>query len=106
LFGNTKLLSCWAGEGIPGSRPILEAISRKVGFALILIFGRFGLPIPFRVPVLGVCGKAIPTHHIQTEEPTMEQVADIQNKLIKDMQDLFDKYKGLYGWEDKTLIIK
>ena len=106
VFGNTKLLSCWSGEGIPGARWILEKISRKAGFALIVIHGRFGLPIPFRVPVFGVEGKPIPTFQIQCEEPTMEQISEIQDKLIAEMQNIFDKYKGLYGWEDKHLIIR
>lgn len=107
LFGNTKLLSCWAGEGIPNGRNILERISRKLGFALILVYGRFGgLPIPYRLPVLGVMGRAIPTHHIKCEEPTAEQIEVIQTLLLDEMQTLFDKYKGLYGWDEKTLIIK
>ena len=33
----------------------------KIGFALIVIHGRFGLPIPRRIPVLGVMGKPITT---------------------------------------------
>lgn len=106
LFGNTKLLSCWGGEGIPGGRNFLETLSRRVGFALIIIYGRFGLPIPRRVPILGVTGKAIPTHHIQCEEPTIEQVDMIQKQLLDAMVDIFDRYKGLYGWESKKLIIK
>jgi 1-acyl-sn-glycerol-3-phosphate acyltransferase len=106
LFGNTKLLSCWAGEGIPNGRNMLEKISRKLGFALILVHGRFGLPIPFRRPVLGVMGKPIPTHHIQCEEPTSEQIEVIQTQLLDEMQGLFDNYKHLYGWDSKTLIIK
>lgn len=106
LFGNTKLLGCWAGEGIPQGRNILERISRKVGFALIIFYGRFGLPIPRRVPIFGAMGKAIPTYHIKCEEPTQEQVDAIQKQLLEEMQGLFDRYKGLYGWEDKQLIIK
>ncbi|CAJ1938036.1 unnamed protein product [Cylindrotheca closterium] len=106
LFGNTKLLSCWAGEGIPKGREILEYISRKVGFALILIFGRFGLPVPRRIPVMGIMGKPIPTHHMKCEEPTPEQIKEVQDKLIDEMQGIFDRYKGLYGWEEKKLIIK
>jgi hypothetical protein len=51
-------------------------------------------------------GKPIPTHHIKCEEPTPEQIKEIQDKLIDEMQVIFDKYKGLYGWEDKKLIIK
>lgn len=106
IFGNTKILGCWTGEGIPGGRDILSRISRKLGFGLVLITGRFGLPIPRRVPLLGVIGKAIPTHHIKCEDPTEEQVQEIQGLLLKSMQEVFDKYKHLYGWEKKQLIIK
>lgn len=106
LFGNTKLLGCWAGEGIPYGRSVLERISRKLGFALILVHGRFFLPIPFRKPVLGVMGRAIPTHHIQCEDPTPEQIEIIQAILLEEMEGIFDRYKHLYGWDDKKLIIK
>ena len=106
LFGNTKVLSCWAGEGIPGAHTVLERISRKVGFALILIYGRFMLPIPYRIPVLGVMGKKIPTEQMKCEEPTIEQIDEIQAILLKDMQELFERYKGLYGWEETELMIK
>jgi 1-acyl-sn-glycerol-3-phosphate acyltransferase len=107
LFGNTKLLSCWAGEGIPKGRPVLEYISRKLGFALILIHGRFGLPIPRRIPILAVMGKSVPTHQLnKSEEPTKEQVEEIQELLFAEMNTIFETYKGLYGWEDKKLIIK
>ena len=107
LFGNTKLLSCWAGEGIPYGRRALEWISRKVlGFAAILIFGRLILPIPYRKPVLCVMGRPVPTFQIQCEEPTMEQVKEIQAQLLKGMQETFDEHKALYGWDNAHLIIK
>lgn len=106
IFGNTKILGCWHGQGIPGGSSFLEKLSRKIGFGLILIFGRFGLPIPNHIPLLGVVGKAIPTHHIKCEEPTDEQVKEVQDLLIKEMEEIFHKYKHLYGWEDKHLIIR
>jgi hypothetical protein len=107
IFGNTGLYRCWAGEGIPGVRSLLERFSRKVaGFAAILFWGRFGLPIPLRVPLLAVTGKAIPTYHMKCEEPSEEQVLQVQDQLIVDMESLFDRYKSLYGWEDKSLVIK
>jgi 2-acylglycerol O-acyltransferase 2 len=106
VFGNTKLLGCWHGEGIPHLSYILERISRKLGFALILVYGRFFLPIPWRKPVLAVMGKSIPTHQIQCEDPTPEQIETIQAVLLEEMEALFDRYKHLYGWEDKKLIIK
>lgn len=106
IFGNTKILKCWHGEGIPGGKNFLAAISRRIGFGLIFVFGRFGLPIPIRMPCLGVAGKSIPTHHIQCDEPTDKQVKEIQDLLIQREQEVFAKYKHLYGWEDKHLIIK
>lgn len=106
IYGNTKLLSCWAGDGIPYGRTILSKISRKIGFALIFFHGRFGLPIPRRIPLLSVIGKPIPTFQVQCEEPSMELISTIQDQLISDMQELFDKYKHLYGWDDKRLVIK
>ena len=106
LFGNTKVLSCWAGEGIPGARNILEKISRKIGFALILIFGRWGLPIPYRVTIFGVAGKSISTKHMQCDEPSPEQLKEIQDQLLQAMDNVFEKNKQFYGWEDKKLVIK
>jgi 2-acylglycerol O-acyltransferase 2 len=106
LFGNTKILSCWAGEGIPYGRSVLEWISRRVGFATILIFGRFGIPIPKRIPVMCVMGKGVPTYHLRCEEPSMEQIKKVQGELLDAMTQLFDKHKALYGWDDATLIIK
>lgn len=106
LFGNTKLLNCWAGEGVPGGTFVLEKISRKLGFALILIYGRFFLPIPYRKPILAVLGRPIHTHQIKGENPTPEQIEMIQTKLLDEMERIFDTYKPLYGWDNKKLIIK
>ena len=107
LFGNTQLLSCWAGNGVPGVRRVLEWLSRRVlGFALVVFYGRWGLPVPRRVPVLAVLGKPIPTRHLQCEEPDSQLVQKLQLELITAMQTLFDDHKHLYGWEHKHLIIK
>lgn len=106
LFGNTKVLNCWAGEGIPGAKFVLEKLSRKLGFALILIYGRFCLPVPFRKPIIAVLGKAIKTSHIKNENPTPEQIEMIQTELLSEMERIFDTYKVCYGWDDKKLIIK
>ena len=107
LFGNTKLLGCWAGEGLPGKgQYLLEKLSRKLGFALVLVYGRFLLPIPWRKPVLGVMGKPIETHQMQCEDPTPEQIETIQAILLEEMESLFNRYKPLYGWDDTEIVIK
>jgi len=107
LFGNTKLLNGWCGEGLPGqSRHWLQMLSRKLGFAIIFVYGRFGLPVPFRKPILAVVAKPIPTKHVQCEDPPMELVLKIQKELLGEMERVFESYKKHYGWEDKKLIIK
>ncbi len=106
LFGNTKLLNCWAGEGIPGLTYVLEKLSRKFGFAMILIHGRFFLPVPFRKPIVAVLGKPIKTCHLKCEDPTMEQIHEVQKELLSEMERVFNTYKPYYDWDDKQLIIK
>lgn len=106
IYGNTKLLSCWHGNGIPGAEKLLEKISRKIGFALILFFGRLGLPIPYRIPLLAVKGKPIPTWMHQCEEPSAEAIEKVQKQLVEAMENLFDTYKHLYGWDEKSLVIR
>jgi hypothetical protein len=101
VFGNTKLLSCW----IPPGRSYVEPLARKLGVAFVLPYGRAGLPIPYRIPVLTIIGKPIPTYHIKCEEPTDDQIQQIQEQVIASLQRIFDKYKVLYGWNDKKLII-
>lgn len=102
LFGNNQLLTMH----VPGPRNLVERWSRKLGVALILVSGRFGLPIPYRKPVFAVSGKRVVTAHLQCEDPTMEQILEVQKELCDNMQAVFDKYKGMYGWENTTLIIK
>ena len=100
LFGNTELLSLWTG----GSwHDFFCNLSRKIGFATIIFWGRFGLPVPYRIPIVGVMAEPIPVP--KNENPTDEEL-DVLHKLLMDrMVELFEKYKHSYGWGDKKLII-
>eukprot|EP00808_Paulinella_micropora_P000510 g70968.t1 len=100
LFGNTKTLSCVM-------HPWIRALSRRVGFGTTLFWGRFGLPIPRRVPIFGVMGApiAVPRYERYQDIPHAE-VQRIHEEFMAKMQELFDKFKGLYGWEGKHLVIK
>lgn len=105
LFGNTKLFSMYAG-GDTGTAPhsFLKALSRKIGFATILFWGRFFLPIPYRIPIMGAMGPPIEVK--QCADPDPEYVKEVLEKLLQEMEILFDDVKGTYGWEDKHLVIK
>lgn len=72
--------------------------------ALIIFWGRFLLPVPYRVPIVGLMGRAIEVP--KKDEPTDEEVEAVHQILMKQMVELFDRHKAAYGWESKRLIIK
>lgn len=102
LFGNTHLLSLWSGG--KWGHSFLKKVSRAIGFALVVFWGRFGLPIPYREPIFGVMGTPIEVP--KKENPSEEEIKEVHEKLIQEMIKLFDKHKASYGWADKKLIIE
>lgn len=75
-----------------------------VGFATILFWGRYFLPVPYRIPIFGVMDE--PIEVTQCDNPTDEEVERIHNLLMDRMVALFDRHKASYGWENKRLIIR
>lgn len=82
---------------------MLYSCHRCPGFAVIFFWGRFLLPIPFRVPILCVIGKPIDVD--VCDNPTDEQVNTVHQSLMDEMVKLFDKHKASYGWAHKQLVI-
>jgi hypothetical protein len=70
---------------------------------MIVFWGRFGLPVPYRVPIVGAMGKAI--HVPLKAEPTDAEVEEVHQKLLAAMVQLFDEHKEAYGWGHKKLVI-
>lgn len=102
VFGNTETLSMFAGGGGIATT-ILRHISRKIGLALIFFWGRFGLPVPYRVPLLLVFGEPIPC--ALNESPSREEIDEKHALFLRRLRELFDKYKSCYGWGGEQLII-
>lgn len=102
LFGNNQALSLWYDQG--GS---LKRLSRKLGFALILFWGRLGLPLPWRVPIVGALGAPIPTPPCAVAaEPSDAEVEALHAALVVAMRQLFDAHKARYGWGHKRLVVE
>jgi hypothetical protein len=99
IFGNTQCLKVWTDPF-----GIMQRVSRSLRVSICFFSGRFGLPIPNRVPLLGVLGSPIIVP--KTGNPTQEQVAALLAKLESEIKALFDTHKGAYGWTDVNLIIK
>lgn len=100
-FGSTKLLK---RVQFP---EFVQKISLMLRVSLVLFFGQFGLPIPFRQRLLYVLGKPIypPTH---THSPTANQnelLDDFRSNYCNELMRCFDRHKESYGWDAKTLNI-
>ena len=85
----------------------VETLSRALKISLCLLYGRWGLPIPFRQRLTYVVGRAIWPGGA-TDGAT---AATTDERLVREMHDafcdeigrIFDRNKGHYGWENKTL---
>jgi 2-acylglycerol O-acyltransferase 2 len=74
------------------------------GFATILFWGRFFLPIPYRIPIYGVMAR--PIQVVQSDNPAQEDIDRLHTEMMDAMTLLFETHKSSYGWGDKKLVIK
>lgn len=82
------------GKGlVPDS--VLGAVSSRLGFLPMLVWGAAGTPLPRRVPVTVVAGK--PIRLPKVEHPTKAQVHEYLQLYIDELHALHTKYKGQYG---------
>lgn len=79
---------------------ILKWISRKLRLSLFLCYGRWGLPIPRRVPT-AMC--PAPVRAPRIERPSDEDVERIHQEVYGGLAKRFDKLKHFVGSGDRTL---
>jgi len=99
-LGNTAVFRAWYdGFGI------MEGLSRRLQISLFFFWGRFGLPLPFRVSISLVVGKPLVPDHVSEDipAPTEEAIDELHGKLLEGIRECFDTFKGACGWGDRTL---
>lgn len=99
LFGNSKALHVWYDK-----YGYMQWLSRKLRVSLVLFTGRYGLPIPFRTPLLAVFGDPMPVQ--KNSKPTSEDIDVVMNQLEYELKKLFNLHKAAFGWSNVELIIK
>jgi len=97
-FGNSQVLS------ILGRTGLLKYVSRKLKVSIMLPYGRFGLPIPFRHKIVTVVGEPISVP--QTSNPSHELIQEYQTKLEQAFFKMYEDHKHLVGWENRPLSIE
>jgi 1-acyl-sn-glycerol-3-phosphate acyltransferase len=79
-----------------------EYLSRLLRVTLVLFWGRWGLPIPFRVPLTFAVGNPIEVERV-TGEITESAVAEVHVRFCRELERIFEKYKDEYGWGGRSL---
>jgi len=98
-FGSTKLLK---RVQFP---QIIERISLLIRTSLVLFFGQYGLPIPYRQRLLYVMGNSILPPSSSPSTNQNQQLDDFVTKYCNELTRCFDRHKESYGWEEKVLRI-
>jgi hypothetical protein len=108
VFGATKMFKRL-------QLPVLERLSLFFRVSLVVFFGAWGLPIPFRQRLLYVMGQPImpPSlvgggEHLDNTGAVAvagmeQQVDDMHAQFCDELLRLFDRHKEAYGWGHKTL---
>eukprot|EP01084_Bolivina_argentea_P209047 356183_1 len=100
-FGNTDVMDCWFDK-----YGILKTISKKLRTSLIILYGRWYLPIPKRVSLYYVVGPIVKSkyHNTPINNPTQKQIDEYHEELLNAIRDLFEQHKQIYGWNHKRLV--
>jgi 1-acyl-sn-glycerol-3-phosphate acyltransferase len=97
-YGNSQML-------VYGPR-CLEDLSRRMRMSLGIIFGRWGLPLPFKVKLHMVVGDLIPVDPVPRHHPDFEAaVARVQRQYMAALLELYNAHRAGYGWADRPLVM-
>jgi hypothetical protein len=83
---------------------IMEKASRKMKVAILGYYGRWGLPVPRRVPVSLI----LAPHKCEKKNasPTDEELEDLHTTVYGKLTKVYDDQKAFAGYPDMSLIIK
>lgn len=89
--------------------PWLQRLSRKMRASVGIIYGRWGLPVPRRVPIFQVTGKPLQVGPaMRKDHPDFQKrVDEVHTEFIAEMERLYYTHRGKYGhgFENRPLII-
>lgn len=83
--------------------PVLERLSSLVRASIVVFFGVWGLPIPFRQKLLYVIGNPITPPSGGYLLCEQNAVDEMHKQFCEELMRIFDRHKEAYGWEHKSL---
>ena len=81
-----------------------ESFARKFSCATGLMIGRWNLPIPKKVMLMSVVGGVVEVKKMDKNDPQFDAyVNEVQQKVADEIQRVYYKYRGIYGWSERPL---
>jgi hypothetical protein len=88
--------------------------------SVVLFFGRFGLSVPYRQPLVTIVGKWVPHESSwlrfritdllyrpipcpRVRDPSPELVNEYHELYMKETRRIFNKFRNVMGWKNKIL---
>lgn len=104
MFGNTDII-----RAVQDSCGVMERLSRALRMSLVLLRGRFFLPVPFRKPVSVVLGKPLvppPEDCVEgSKEPSKEAIARLHKRMVDATVALYQKHRAAFANTDKDPLV-
>lgn len=97
FFGTTDMLTV-----VQDPFGVMEWASRKMQAGMMGFYGRWGMPVPRRIPV-SLC--VAPYRCQQMDNPTKEDVEKVHNAVYGGLKRAYDEQKICAGYPDRTLHI-
>ena len=84
----------------------MRQLSRLVGFAPMVFWGRWASPLPYAERVHTVVGRPVNVGAEPVAAPTNEQVEALLAQFIREMEALFERHKGAVpGYAGVKLVV-
>jgi hypothetical protein len=72
----------------------------------VLCAAAAGLPVPYQVPILMVCGKPIPVTRMSPDTPGFDSYVDqVHAQFVGEVERIYHTYKAEYGWANRPLVV-
>jgi hypothetical protein len=79
---------------------VLERLSRTLRVSLMLFWGRGGLPVPRRTPIVFTFGEPV---RVSKQAPTDATVAEVHQRILDELRKTYERVAPAYGWATRPL---
>lgn len=83
--------------------PLLEQLSSMIRASIVVFYGIWGLPIPYRQKLLYVIGNPIYPPSTSAISNSNLAVDVMHEQFCTELHRIFDRHKEAYGWGNKSL---